>query len=1093
MNALRFPFVSVYSCRNLYVSQNGHDFRVCGDKKNPCHDINYTVSVRASKNDLIYIEADKFPYIIRETLEVQQNVSLVGYKGTPTIKLGNGNTMFQYTHGEIVTNISISVENLFFMGAGLFKQVRGRYNQKIAIRIVNCSFTNVSHAVVSSYVSYKHPSSDMDISISKSSFHSCICVVHVIKNIRVLVIDMHESSVRGIADLEKYQRMFLPVTPDIAKYSGILIIPEATETSLNALINIVESTFAYLRYSFYYSHHTKGIIHASSAISFTNSTFMKNIRRAIAISSNSSVQVKNCRFLYNYGFGAYYQTVSTTTFISCLFEENHGDYSGGAIYIGYKSTCIMKNCTFNENTANIYGGTVFQKHSAYYVQMRNCSVNVVRKAPKGRFAGEALCFTSASYNYAPSIENTQIIANKGFDFYPSHRTIMYGTYITMKNVTVHCPVGWNTTVTAFSYENRSNLFLVLTATCSSCPPNFYSTLSSQALLPRDIYPKSRKYPFQCFACPYGGHCSNGVVNAQNNFWGIEKGSIGEVEFVSCPSGYCCQGNQCQGYNGCNNNREGILCGKCKSGYSEDTLTSDCVPDGACNKSWFWVVFGWAGIFYTVFFMYMKEILRYLGKFFNFRKTLRFGGTRRKNDLLQIPLMGDSNAKFPTETNSLPSQSINTVNPSTNDDIFHSGFVKIVFFFYQVQVLFNTSLLAKPHLKKISLEFREVISSIFNFRVNMARFKHVNLCPFIGQQPVSKGFFKLFFIFYIIIVLGILKILSQIWKLTKKTPENHRKIASFQVRIVSSLLQTLLLGYSVLTSSTTTLLQCKALPNFGKVLFIDGTISCYTTWQYILFMVLVVWIIPFPLAIYVFSRGLANREFSIKRFFFGLAFPLAFIIQSMFGCFSRYGKSRNEGSATSPSASNEAFHSGIPSFYEVKESNFLETILNILQGPFRRSLDPSTGKTSPLHWEAVLIFRRLALICSQTFILNPVVQRLVMLVLLCLFLFHHHLFMPFSSRVLNSAETISLLSLCLLCSVNTIPAYIYTYNYSHSEYFTDVLYVLSCIETFFLTAIPILIILLVCTAVLLRSLRLFWMSLKCVIWAAQICWRIIKRT
>ena len=322
-------FILVCSCKNLFVSHRGQDFINCGDENSPCHSIKYTVSSRALANDLIHIEKDRIPFIVKKTIDIRQNISLAGYKGSLIIKLENEGPVLQYLHGESATMTSISLTKLIFIGTGALRQVKGKYNHKLIIKISNCLFTNVSHAVVSSIVSSRNPCSDIEINIFNSSFHACLYVVHVIKNLSKVAINIHGSSVQGSSQLGKYQ--------------GIII---RSKTSLNAQVNIVESNFMYLRQCFVYSHRGQGTVNRRPVISISHSTFTKNSKGAVGIYSDSSVQVRNCQFLHNYGGPTYLQKKATTTFINCLFERNRGRKYGGAIRNDGNGTCIIKNCTF---------------------------------------------------------------------------------------------------------------------------------------------------------------------------------------------------------------------------------------------------------------------------------------------------------------------------------------------------------------------------------------------------------------------------------------------------------------------------------------------------------------------------------------------------------------------------------------------------------------------------------------------------------------------------------------------------------------------------------------------------------------------------
>ena len=1081
---------SVLSCKNLFVSHLGHNTVNCGNESSPCQNISYIVYKRATADDLIYVEATTTPYIIKSIIPLYQSVSLVGYKGAATIKLEYGHPLFQYSIFWSGTNVSIFLENLFFYGGGAIRKMSGSWmvNYKFSVKISNCSFKNVPNSVVSSLADSTFSNgfgTDLDVIIDNSSFYGCGGTVYVSNKVRNLVIAVSRSSIQGSS---KQTGVYF-------RQTGIDIIGAET---VSTDINILETNFTHLlrcllirsatslskvtihRSIFIGNGEPPGslAIHTPSTVSITNSTFMNNTGITILIFSKSQVELKNSHFLHNRG-GAYHQAQSSTTFTNCHFEGNGETQYGGAIYNDLSSFCRCENCTFVENTASISGGTVYHAPFASKLQMINCHIDVGRKAPSHGYGGEVLYLGLRTSGGCDDtfIKNTTVAAAEGFYTYPSQRALLFVNSVCMENVTVRCPVGWNTSVFAtFLSPDYDPYYQTVTTSCSSCPPKTYSVHSSNVLISPAFKKGYRTDQIHCYPCPYGGRCSNGIVRAQNNFWGHQlKGKFSEVRFVRCPVDYCCFGDQCQTYKSCNYNRVGILCGQCKEGYSEDTLSSDCIPNAKCSKVWFWIIFGCAGILYVIFFMYMKEIILCIGKILNLRSMLQFRS--KKNDL-HTPLMQDEDS----HARRIATVRENSKETALSDEILYSGLIKIIFLFYQIQALFNTSLLTRQHVKEILWASREVISSIFNLKINGAYIHRASFCGFTREQAVSKEVLKLLFIIYIIVVFGIIGSLSECFRRRKKAPQNVQSITPFQDRVVSSLLQTLLLGYSVLTMSTMTLLRCQFVYGFGRVLFIDGHVSCFTRWQYILFAVLVVWIVPFPLAIYLSSRGLTEHKLSIKRFFLAITFPLGFIIQLIYFYLSH--RKRNQIDDQSDSEE--------PDSYQSQHSDHTEAILKILQGPFRKATDPSTGNLVSLHWEAVLILRRLALIFVYTFVLNPVIQLYLMLFLLSLFLFHHEYVLPFSNRLLNRAESVSLMSLCLICALGITQAYNYAYPLTSSENFVDVLYVFSYIETFFLTAIPMLIALYILIAVLVRFLHVLWIALKIIKSCGFICWKAINR-
>jgi hypothetical protein len=69
--------------------------------------------------------------------------------------------------------------------------------------------------------------------------------------------------------------------------------------------------------------------------------------------------------------------------------------------------------------------------------------------------------------------------------------------------------------------------------------------------------------------------------------------VDTVEFLYCPTGYCCNGRSqpCTGIDTCANNRVGYLCGRCPPGFVESFGSALCVQEDQCVDSLlFWSLF-----------------------------------------------------------------------------------------------------------------------------------------------------------------------------------------------------------------------------------------------------------------------------------------------------------------------------------------------------------------------------------------------------------------------------------------------------------------------------------------------------------------------
>ena len=197
------------------------------------------------------------------------------------------------------------------------------------------------------------------------------------------------------------------------------------------------------------------------------------------------------------------------------------------------------------------------------------------------------------------------------------------TWEIKSKLSIHCAV--NQKIVVFGertpFSNSSTRYTGITASCKPCAKGTYSfEKGSQYYSTPDQhhYQNSRnsiatfKTDVTCSRCSQQAVCDGGTIRAKGNNWGYRKGDT--VEFVPCPTYYCCVGldKPCNSYNTCARNRRGAICGECISGYSEDIFSTQCLPTEKCyNRSiGFWSVYVIVAIMFTYFLMYMKDIFSF---------------------------------------------------------------------------------------------------------------------------------------------------------------------------------------------------------------------------------------------------------------------------------------------------------------------------------------------------------------------------------------------------------------------------------------------------------------------------------------------------
>ena len=393
-----------------------------------------------------------------------------------------------------------------------------------------------------------------------------------------------------------------------------------------------------------------------------------------------------------------------------------------------------------------------------------------------------------------------------------------------------------------------------------------------------------------------------------------------------------------------------------------------------------------------------------------------------------------------------------------------GLCKILVFFYQTSVLFKVYNVGKSH-GLIHL-MQEMFSAVFNLRADGLFSQDVSWCPFDGLRPVPKLLFKTSFIMYLFIIVFIIFAISKIIKLLMNI--NDSKLHTYYSRMACCVLRIVLISYGTITVTCFSLLSCVQLGSFGNVLHLDGSIHCYTYWQYIVIAIVCIWIASLPFAIYTASWLMHRTFLSTGRFLLALLMPFPTVIYWIYIRIKHRIKCSSETESRPEDVLNER----------------AEEILNVIEGPFRKHHGTNTDSNCRLPWESVFIGKRLVLIFIKTFVIDVISRLYLMLFFNFLFLIHHIYVQPFSSNFLNTTETISIAMLIIICALNILPASIYMNPMAASPYMRNFDKLFRRIETVLMLIFPFII---GCCVVFLVVVRI----LQFMIWTFNCCVRLIR--
>ena len=278
--------------------------------------------------------------------------------------------------------------------------------------------------------------------------------------------------------------------------------------------------------------------------------------------------------------------------------------SGGGVAIENGFVVTMIDNIIEDNTASLYGGGIYMDATPNYLYFDG--VNKITGNHVFFGTGEQLAsFSGGDISW----EGLQVNLSAG----ASQILVQAGGNITNSEDTLFtCPTGYlfrdlygdlfGSSAALMSQPGWDFPVLVSTLLfqCEACPPGFYTLQHGYSNGgPGDITNPP------CLPCPYGGVCTSGkTVVASAGFWGaivqhpditfpngtVQTKAYSAVEFMQCPDGYCCTGDDtespCTSINSCANQRSGRLCGECPPGYGEVMGSSSCRRIDDCKDGYY---------------------------------------------------------------------------------------------------------------------------------------------------------------------------------------------------------------------------------------------------------------------------------------------------------------------------------------------------------------------------------------------------------------------------------------------------------------------------------------------------------------------------
>ena len=763
-------------------------------------------------------------------------------------------------------------------------------------------------------------------------------------------------------------------------------------------------------------------------IHMVNSHF-ENLSTAMHIQRGSTF-ISNCTFKSNVGHkaGALHLQSRHITVENSHFYENEAQARdefapGRAIFLFVYDTRAkvgIYNSSFINNKAAV-GGCSVNMGMTFEVVVSNTHFITRSTSSLSIWFSQSYLLTIDDVSFEAGERSQRV----GYLFYASALKTFWSEGMSV----FKCPIG----STLHFSDSTGGKFRKTEVACQYCPNGTYTLTQSSMYGFKDTNAKQRRFQRQCQPCSFGAIC-NRDIEPKPNFWGYVYKN--KAFIILCPPGYCCQtSDQCTSLKSCSDRRTGRLCGECKHGYFQSVFTHDCLEEKVCKTGKFWAVAISMCLLFTAMFIFLQDIFFCIVKILNI-DSIASMMKNRVHWLGKMLLLTRINGYQIDERNENESYSdreieevegndeseIDEDNTKPNNNSTASGLIKIVFFFYQTHSLLTVH---KSNRETRYLgDLKAIVLSIFNLNAEVPLRNEFH-CPLHGMGSITKVWIKALFPLSCLMFAGFLHscayALSYVFSNSDIVQKYYTKA---KPRLLIAILQLILLGYSTITSSILSLVTCIALVNGERILYIDGNVPCFQTWQYAILVFIVLWAIPLIYSFYKLPSCMRKGEITIQGVYAALLLPLPFAVYIM-----ARGVRKMRHVTSDDRSSNQCETPFIPYVRIKRVSATLLQLLNVIEGPFRYKTIKK--KREKLSWEPILLFQRIVLSLCNTFVLQPGIRSSLLLLFIIIFSYMNARYRPFDSGFMNAISGITFIFLWITGIINAI--YVFMYEYGSVPY------------------------------------------------------------
>ena len=375
---------------------------------------------------------------------------------------------------------------------------------------------------------------------------------------------------------------------------------------------------------------------------------------------------------------------------------------------------------------------------------------------------------------------------------------------------------------------------------------------------------------------------------------------------------------------------------------------------------------------------------------------------------------------------LPVSTAATDKPKADNKAADMGvsFLIIIFFYFQDAQLLHIKTVFTSQENKYKAIFREFLSGLFKFRVEVFQFMH-QFCLIEDMTPIKKLVVRVGLVPVVLAQFGLCYLVYRCCKnvknrrdstsrndaeqgkqLQQRQGQQQQKPAApaFSVKLSTGFVLSLLFTYQKLATTSFTLLNCVPAVGEQNVLFIQGTITCYQPWQYGVIAYAATCIVPFCVAMLIGPGLLKDDLIGLTEFFVACIIPLPFLIRWTWIRYRLCGMK-------------------LPAVAQLAPET--KAVIQILQGPFK---DATMRFYGPICGQGLLLGRRLILVLLFTFVNDTLIRMLCIMLLCFIILLHHVHVLPYKDERGNMAGSVSAASLVIVAAINLLRAGFETAEY-----------------------------------------------------------------